>query len=234
MFEALDINMRDSYKQLFSTGLITKDQLFEFGLSETIYVDTKTAEIEWESLKDRIQYGKEVFIRGFGRDAKGTHLFQKFYSNLIGNHQVTKDPTNNAVPTKLLREWTGYSKSGGKSYKPIRNYQISHVFGKTKNVYSFTAPWNIVYVPKIIDPFTGHEAKGSYVDEYTQLFQKETFKRFRSLIDDFNQIVSNSKFQENIKTAIELMSHMEEFTSKDIEKLESAIKTEFSPINENS
>ncbi|MEZ5534192.1 MAG: hypothetical protein R3F02_01080 [Thiolinea sp.] len=226
--------MRDSYKQLFASGLITKDQLFMFGLSETIYVDTKTAEDEWESLKNQIQSGKKVFIRGFGRDASGTHLFQKFYSHLIGNHKVAKDSTNNAEPTKLLREWTGYSKSGGKQFKPIRNYQISHVFGKTKNVYCFTAPWNIVYLPKIIDPFTGHEAKGAYVDEYTQLFQKETFKRFRALIEDFNQIVTGSEFQAKIRTAIELMSYEEEFTPKDINKLENAIKTEFSPINENA
>lgn len=175
-----------------------------------------------------------MFIRGFGRDAKGTNLFQKFYSNLIDNHKVTKDPTNNAVPTKLLREWTGYPKSGSKSFKPIRNYQISHVFGKTKNVYCFTAPWNVVYVPKIIDPFTGHEAKGSYVDEYTQLFQKETFNRFRALIEDYNQIVSNPEFKSNIKAAVGLMSYEEEFTPKDIEKLENTIKTEFSPINENA
>ncbi len=226
--------MRDSYEQLFSKGLIAKDQLFEFGLSETIYVDSETAENEWESLKDKIQFGEEVFIRGFGRDAKGTHLFQKFYSNLLGNHKVTKDPTNNAEPTKLLRGWTGYSKNGGKSFKPIRNYQISHVFGKTKNVYCFTAPWNIVYVPKIIDPFTGHEAKGSYVNEYTRLFQKQTFNRFRTLIEDFNQIVSNPEFQESIKTAVGLMTYDEEFTSEDIEKLQNAINTEFSPIDENA
>lgn len=226
--------MRDSYEQLFSRGLITKDQLFEFGLSETIYVDIRTAENEWEALKDKIQFGEEVFIRGFGRDAKGTHLFKKFYSNLIGNHKVTKDSTNNAEPTKLLREWTGYSKNGGKAFKPIQNYQISHVFGRTKNVYCFTAPWNIVYVPKIIDPFTGHEAKGSYVDEYAQLFRSETFKHFGTLIEDFNQIVTNSDFQSNIKTAVGLMSYEEEFTSDDIEKLEKAINNEFLPIYENA
>ena len=226
--------MRDSYEQLFSQGLMTKDQLFEFGLSETIYVDTQTAENEWESLKDKIQFGEEVFIRGFGRDAKGTHLFQKFYSNLLGNHKVTKDSTNNAEPTKLLREWTGYSKTGGRAFKPIQNYQISHVFGKTKNVYCFTAPWNIVYVPKIIDPFTGHEAKGSYVAEYAQLFRKETFKRFGALIEDFNQIITNPEFLSNIKTAVGLMSYEEEFTSNDIGKLENAIKIEFSPIHENA
>jgi hypothetical protein len=225
--------MRDSYEQLFSRGLISKDQLFEFGLSETIYVDVKKAQIEWESLKDKIQFGQEVFIRGFGKNAKGTHLFQKFYENLIGNDNIVKDPTNNAIPTKLLRKWTGYSKSGGNSFKPIRNYQISHVFGKTKNVYCFTAPWNIVYVPKIIDPFTGHEAQGSYVDEYAQLFKKETFKRFRTIIEDFNQIISNTEFQSHIKTAVGLMRYEKGVTSNDIEKLEKAIKTEFSPIYEN-
>lgn len=47
------------------------------------------------------------------------------------------------------------------------------MFGRTKNIYAFTAPWNIVYMPKILDPFTGHEAKGEMVDEYRMLFQKQ-------------------------------------------------------------
>jgi hypothetical protein len=63
--------------------LIKKEELFEFGLSETIYVDEATACKEWELLKNKINSGKEVFIRGFGRDANGTHLFQNFYSELI-------------------------------------------------------------------------------------------------------------------------------------------------------
>jgi hypothetical protein len=226
--------MLDSYERLFSKGLLSKEQLFDFGLSETIYVDFDVAENAWETLKDKIHFDEQVFIRGFGRDAAGTHLFQKFYSNLLGNNNVTKDPTNNAEPTKLLRQWSGYSKTGGINFKPIQNYQISHVFGRTKNVYCFTAPWNVVYIPKLIDPFTGHEAKGTYVDEYTALFKKETIKRFRPLIDDFNSLITNQEFLSSIETSLGLMSCDKSLSEKDIEKLKKAISLEFVPIQESA
>lgn len=86
-------------------------------------------------LKNRIFTGEEVFMRGFGRNAAGTSLFQLFYSIFLEHQRVYKDPTNNTIPTKLLRNWTGYSKSGGKDYSPLRNYQVSHIFGKTKNIF---------------------------------------------------------------------------------------------------
>ena len=222
--------MLDSYKKLFDKGLITKEKLFDFGLSETIYVDLDTAEHEWEKLKDKILYEEKVFIRGFGKNARGSHLFTKFYTNLLGNKNISIDSTNNAEPTKMLKEWTGYSKNGGINFKHIRNYQVAHVFGRTKNVYCFTAPWNTVYLPKIIDPFTGHEAKGTYVDEYTALFQKSTYDKFKPLIDDFNSIITDKEFISNIKTTLDLMNDDKNISSKDIEKLKTSIHNEFMPI----
>ena len=222
--------MRDSYLNFFSKGLITKDEFFEFGLSETIYVDIDTANDAWEDLKLKLQSNDKVFIRGFGRDAAGTYLFKKLYEYMFGNRNIQKDATNNAEPTRLLRQWTGLSKSGGNSFKPIRNYQISHVFGRTKNPFCFTAPWNIVYVPKIVDPFTGHEAKGELVDEYTRLFQAQCYSKFSSLIDDFNSLVTNAEFLANLETSLQLMKLGESVAPSDIDKLQKSIKNEFSPV----
>jgi hypothetical protein len=87
----------------------SKDQFFEFGLSETIYAPLDKAEVAWQELKHRIQNNQQVFIRGFGRNSNGTHLFQAFYADVLSNNQVTVDPTNNAQPTKLIRDLTGYS-----------------------------------------------------------------------------------------------------------------------------
>ena len=81
-----------------------------------------------------------MYIRGFGRNSNGTHLFQEFYKEVFGNAHVAVDPTNNAIPTKIIRDLTGYSKSSSARDEAIRNYQISHIFGRTKNVYTFTAP----------------------------------------------------------------------------------------------
>lgn len=220
----------DSYERLFDQGIVSKESLFEFGLTETIYVSNEVATEEWELLKARIRNGAEIFIRGFGRDAAGTRLFQRFYSLLLGDHKIRKDPTNNAVPTKLLRLWTGYSKTGGKEFKPIRNYQVSHVFGKTKNVYCFTAPWNIAYVPKIVDPLTGHEARGSYVEEYKMRFRQSAFDRYESMIEDFNSIVSDAEFLSKLDYAYNYLLSNEGLSALDAKRLTDAIRLEFSPI----
>jgi len=222
--------MRDSYKIFFDEGHITKEQFFEFGLSETIYSPYEKAEIEWDILKHRIHNNKPVYIRGFGRDANGAHLFQELYKRFLNNENVKKDPTNNAEPTKIVRDLTGYSKAKNNKYEPIRNYQVSHIFGKTKNVYAFTAPWNIVYMPKMLDPFTGHEAKGDMIDEYTFLFQKQGYDKFGKLIDDFNEIVTSQLFNESLESCLKDLASDSLYDFKEIEKLKKSVKEEFSPI----
>ena len=222
--------MRDSYIRFFSKGYISKEQFFEFGLKETIYAPYEKAESEWNRLKQRIENNQEVFIRGFGRDANGTHLFQELYARLVGNHNVKKDPTNNAEPTKIIRELTGYSKTKNSKYELIRNYQISHIFGRTKNIYAFTAPWNIVYMPKMLDPFTGHEAKGEMIDEYTLLFQKQGYEQFGKFVDEFNEMVTNQDFRDRLKHCLDSLSADNSFENKDIVKLKNAVKNEFMPI----
>ncbi len=222
--------MRDSYIRFFSEGYISKEQFFDLGLKETIYAPYEKVEEEWLKLKQRIHNNENVFIRGFGRDANGTHLFQEFYKRLLGNENVKKDPTNNAEPTKIIRALTGYSKTNNSKYELIRNYQISHVFGRTKNIYAFTAPWNIVYMPKMLDPFTGHEAKGEMIDEYTALFQIQSYKRFAKFIDEFNAIITKPSFLDNTETCLNELENNKSITDKEVNKLRTAIKSEFRPI----
>jgi len=157
-------------------------------------------------------------------------LFQELYKHLVGNESVTKDSTNNAEPTKIIRDLTGCSKIKNARYEPIRNYQISHIFGRTKNVFAFTAPWNIVYMPKMLDPFTGHEAQGKLIDEYTALFQRQGYQRFARLIDDFNQLISSADFLDRLKTSLDVMTSDDSFTEQDMEKLQKSVSEEFAPI----
>lgn len=222
--------MRDAYIRFFNEGYISKENFFNFGLKETIYAPYDKAEIEWNLLKNRIYGNEKVFIRGFGRDANGTHLFQALYEKLLSNYNVRKDSTNNAEPAKLIRSLTGYSKTQSSKFESIRNYQISHIFGRTKNVFAFTAPWNIVYMPKMLDPFTGHEAKGEMIDEYTLLFQRQGYHRFEKLIDEFNEIMINPNFKERVNEVLYSFHSNETFNIKELKKLEEAINREFSPI----
>jgi len=169
-------------------------------------------------------------MRGFGRDANGTYLFQRLYKELFDNDNIKKDPTNNAEPAKLIKQLTGYSKTKSSYYDLIRNYQISHVFGRTKNIYAFTAPWNIVYMPKILDPFTGHEAKGEMIDEFTEMFQKQGYEKFEKFINEFNEIIINQDFKDKLECGLKMLSDDSTFEKSDVEKLKVAIKNEFKPI----
>lgn len=222
--------MRDSYERFFSQGYISKDQFFEFGLSETIYAPLDKAESAWKELKNRVHSNQQVFIRGFGRNSNGTHLFQAFYADLLKNNQVTVDPTNNAQPTKLIRDLTGYSKTKSSKHEAIQNYQISHIFGRTKNVFAFTAPWNIVYMPKMLDPFTGHEAKGSMIDEYKDLFQKQSFKHFEPLINDYNALITSPSLVDSIHQYLDKIEQDKKLDGKDVSKLRASILEEITPI----
>lgn len=215
--------MLDSYEK-FLSEYVTKEDFFNFGLNETIYIPIEKVEEEWKLLKTRIKENQSVFIRGFGRDAAGTHLFFDFYSKVFQNDNIDKDPTNNQKPTKLIETLTQLKKN-----KDIRNYQVSHIFGRTKNIFAFTAPWNIVYMPKILDPFTGHEAKGEMIDEYQKLFQQQSYEKFHPFIDEFNNIMTDSELVESIENYFEDLYN----TNKDIkivQKFEKAVRDEFSPI----
>ncbi|GAB1256221.1 hypothetical protein NBRC116494_07230 [Aurantivibrio plasticivorans] len=222
--------MRDSYERFFSEGYIDKDQFFDFGLRETIYAPKDKAKEGWEQLKQRIVNNEPVFMRGFGRNSNGSHLFQEFYRLAFSNDNVKIDPTNNKEPTLVIRDMTGYSKTKSAKYEPIRNYQVSHIFGRTKNIFAFTAPWNIVYLPKMIDPFTGHEAKGDLIDEYQMMFQKQSFAYFEPLIDDYNQLILGSSLQARIDEGLNGLRNNNAFSDSDIDKLIKSVREELTPI----
>lgn len=222
--------MRDSYERFFSEGYISKEQFFDFGTRETIYAPVDKAREGWEQLKLRINNNKTVYMRGFGRNSNGSHLFQEFYSRVLGNDNVKIDPTNNHEPTTVIRDMTGYSKVKRANYEAIRNYQVSHVFGRTKNIFAFTAPWNIVYLPKMIDPFTGHEAKGDLVSEYQRIFQQKSYMHFEPLIEDYNQLISNPQFQQRIEDYLQKSSDENSDRKADFDKLIKSIQEELTPI----
>ncbi|WP_238403062.1 hypothetical protein, partial [Flavobacterium psychrophilum] len=69
--------------------------------------------------------------------------------------------------------------------------QISHLFGRTKNPFLFNCAWNIAYVPKYLDPFTGHETQGEYSNEFKNMFTPIINEKFRQYIIEYNELISN-------------------------------------------
>ena len=169
----------DGYKQFFE--LFSQDVFFNFGLNNIIPIEKNIAKSEWKKLLDKIsKKSNDLYVRDFGRIGAGNQVLTKFYKELF-NLNINFDQTNNNKPTQLLQNLTGYRKN-----KTIFNYQVCHVFGNTKNVFCFTSPWNIVFIPKIIDPFTGHESKGDYVDKFQRLFRNKVCSMFLDEITEYN------------------------------------------------
>ena len=223
--------MLDSYKNFLSEFKISENQFLDFGIKSVIYIPADKAKENWDSLKIKISNEEEVFVRGFGRDSKKTPLLLDFYKHLLGNSHVYKDSSNNSQPTKMIRELSGYSKTGKNKYKLISNYQISHIYGRTKNVYAFTAPWNIAYIPKIYDPFTGHEAKGDMVKEFTLKLEIQTYKNFKPLIEDFNNIITSPSFIGKLKTSLDILNENNLNLQQEYLEFNKLINSEFLPIN---
>jgi hypothetical protein len=218
---------RDSYLNFLKTFKISHDDFIEYGLKDIIFIPKDKAHNEWEILKNKIYSNQKVYIRGMGRDATGTKYMLEVHKSLFDNSNIKKDPSNNTHPTKILEILTGFSKRKLKNSNLISNYQVSHIFGHTKNALMFMAPWNIVYIPKLFDPFSGHESKGELSQIFSTKLKEITYEKFKVQIDDYNNIVNNSKFIDSLNSSIEnLKSNNDEMS----EKLLNSIKDEFSEI----
>ena len=99
-----------------------------------------------------------------------------------------------------------------------------NIFGHTKNALMFMAPWNIVYIPKLFDPFSGHESKGELTQTFTSKLKEITYEKFKVQIDDYNSIVNNSKFIDSLNSSIE---NLKSNNSEMPQKLLNSIKDEF-------
>ncbi len=182
--------MIDAYQKLFTH--IVKNLFFKSSIEDIIFIEDKLIEENWQALKSKLENNEIVSIRGYGRDAKGTDLYKSLYRHLLNNDNIIKDSTNNAAPTKLLKELTPFCKvtEDGKNGKiKIVNFQVSHLFGKTKNPFLFCSPWNIAYIPKYLDPFTGHETQGDYSKEFKDYINPILTAKFKKYISDYNNIV---------------------------------------------
>ena len=218
---------RDSYLNFLEKFNISNEDFIEYGLNDIIFVPNDKVISEWEILKNKVYSNQEVYIRGMGRDATGTKYMLEVHKNLFGNSNIKKDPSNNAYPTKILENLTGFSKRKSKNSNLISNYQVSHIFGHTKSALMFMAPWNIVYIPKLFDPFSGHESKGELTQTFTSKLKEITYEKFKVQIDDYNSIVNNSKFIDSLNSSIE---NLKSNNSEMPQKLLNSIKNEFSEI----
>ena len=213
----------DSYEKFLKDFNITPQALFEWGIQNTIFPNPDKVDEAWKKLLFRIANGEKVYIRGYGRDSHATKLYFDFYKFVFGNITVVQDPTNNMKPNRNIQMLTGLKRN-----KNIYNYQVSHIFGKTKNVFLFEAPWNVAYVPKLMDPFTGHEAKGEYPKEYQKYFVGEAAKRYSRYITEYNELVKHMNISDKITDFV--ASIRGSVDKKQLEQFEADCRNEFAPL----
>ncbi len=226
--------MRDSYKSFFEYFNIDFKKVIKFGVEiDTIYPDPDKINGVWEKLIKSVENNEEVYIRGYGRDAHGTALYQDLFRILLNNNNIKKDPTNNAKPTQLLQNITNFSKTikkdNGKKER-ISNYQVTHIFGQTKNPFLFTAPWNIVWKSKMLDPFTGHESKGENTDEYKKAFIQKSKELYSKYIDEYNVLASKYFTNEKLEEAFNKMNIDSEIDEKVFNKFKDDARIELKII----
>lgn len=213
----------DSYQKFLNHFDINKEALFEWGIETTIFPPIEKVIQEWELLKARVLTNQPVYIRGYGRDGHGTQLYKDLYRFLFGNEHVEKDPTNNAMPQKCIQRLTGLKRN-----TDIYNYQVSHIWGHTKNVFLFEAPWNICYTPKIMDPFTGHETKGSWPEEYQKIFLDRAMELYKPFVADYNKLIADLGVNALITQYMGSMTG--KLPSKDLAQFEKDVRGEFQPL----
>lgn len=212
----------DSYEQFLTHFNIDRASFLEWGISSIIFPSVDKVALEWEALKGRIFSNQRVYIRGYGRDVHGTKLYINLYKKLFNNTKVEKDPTNNAVAHKRIQQLTGLKRN-----KDLYNYQVSHIWGRTKNIFLFEAPWNICYMPKIMDPFTGHETKGTWPIEYQKMFYTKAKEIYQPFIDEYNQYLITLDIEARLNEHIKSLDEVSEEVRSQF--LKDAIR-ELSPI----
>ncbi|WP_055445559.1 hypothetical protein [Lacinutrix himadriensis] len=221
--------MRDAYNKLFEK--INREDFFKLGLDDIIYIEENEIMLQWEKLKNNVLNNKEVFIRGYSRDARKTNYYITLYMFLFKLENVIKDPSNNTEPTKLIASLTNYIKTPKKKCEKelLSNYQISHLFGRTKNPLLFNCSWNIAYIPKYLDPFTGHETRGEHSMTFKKVFKSQIENRFLDYIIDYNDFIT--KYVEpNLQEALDNTRRKLRIDKKEFGKFEKDARKELSKI----
>lgn len=191
----------ESYAEFADYFGISLDELYNFGIEETICPKKELVENYWEELKRKVFNDEVIHIRKAGRKGELTSLYIDFINHIWGNKHVKTDASNNTRPTQIIRGVTGFKKYNKKRIdksNTVQNYQVSHVFdNSTKNPLLFEAPWNLIYAPKMIDPFTGHETTGD-VAKYSKMLQEKVYGLLGEYINDYNKIIIDLKVDEKL------------------------------------
>lgn len=168
--------------------LITTEELFNVALKEVVRIDNEdVVDFYWHELikavktKDNKQNNNttnKVYVRGHGRNGSGNKDLDEILKAVF-ERGFQIDQANNNRPDSILKKLIPGE---------FEDYQISHLFEhRTNNPFLFEAPWMVCYVPKILDPFTGHEIKGFPM--LIERFVRWAFITNKKYINEYNGLI---------------------------------------------
>ncbi len=186
------VDVNKNWTQLLSS--IEESRNEDLVLQNTIYKNFDLLKgVKDENLKkEKLHY---VYVRTFGNkgDNESTKrmLLKRFYFEVL-DMIIFTDGTNNNYPQKKIEEALGKRRKKGISeYKyKYANYTVAHIFGKTKNIYAFTALWNIALIPNMFDSLSGHESSGVLQKVFQDKLQTKIKKMYPDTIKKYNEIVN--------------------------------------------
>lgn len=221
--------IQDSYEEVLKGLNVTVCDLIREGLNQIIWPQTNKGLKYWDILKrfkDAQNGGTPLYIRGYGRNNSKTYLFIDFFDRYY-KLNVQPDPVSNTIPKQVIEACTGFIIN-----KHIQNYQISHIFEeRTHNPLLFTTPWMICYVPKILDPFTGHECMG--YDWVRARFVYYVASYWINEINQYNKYHNHllPNLKKNIKDYVKYLKSNSSLTPKEITKFKEDLIYALSPID---
>ncbi len=207
---------RDSYFNFLNYFEIDSILFFRWGIEAMIFPPMEQVDLEWRILKSRILNGEVVFIGGTGKGAGRIPLYIDFYNYVFGNKNVQKD-TNNKIQIDL-KNMTDLDRKND-----INNYQVYSIWSRSRNIFLYEAPWNVCYIPNMIDLLLCPESKGDLPEEFRKYFLKYVRKKYWKYINDYNRII------DEYKVALRLKEFCEKNTINDLKFMKEAMM-QLSPI----
>ena len=220
---------RESYQEFFEVFGIMPQAVCDFGLDHSVFAAQGAAMAQWQELKDTLLNGRRLHIRADAGNDREFLFYKRLNEHLFQNDALRPDCTGNYYPRRNLERAVGWKVTihPPRDTGVLVNFQTSHVLsGRTHNPLLYSAVWNIVFTPKIIDPFTGDEAHGPAALLFREAFINRIRARFAGCIEDYNNFLN----VHNIEDRINEFQHEDFADEEELARLKESACRQWAPV----
>ena len=190
------------------------DRLCQFGLENSVYAANGTPESDalvlrqWHDVMDALEGNGDIYIRLRDTNSPEFRFYRNLYADprLFGNNCLHAGGDGNYYAKRAIQKVTGWKVNQNPPRDIDRGYlvyfTVSHVFGnRTKNPLLFTAVWNIVLTPNLIDPFTDEENHYEFAERFKEEFRARIRESevIQQCIGEYNAFIGRHNVHEFIR-----------------------------------